>query len=71
MESAAGDLAFILLDYDEPDRVIHRRLQIGFLMSGMHVDAKPDTCILDDEDFVLLVQEDKVCKACVLDERHI
>jgi len=50
-----------LLGYDEPgDRVVHRRLKIGFIMCGTRVDAKLDICVLDGQDFLLLVHEDKV-----------
>ncbi|TEB33833.1 hypothetical protein FA13DRAFT_1789655 [Coprinellus micaceus] len=62
VESAAAHFAshlLGLLDYDEPDRVIHQRLQIRFLVSGVYADAQPDVCVLDDEDFLPLVQENK------------
>lgn len=51
--------AFLLgmLDYDEPDRVVHQRLEIGFMMCGKNVDAKPNMVLMDDEDYILLVQE--------------
>lgn len=52
-----------LLDFDEPNRVIHRRMELSFLMCGERVDAKPDICVLDDDSHVLLVQEYKVCCA--------
>jgi len=48
-----------LLGYDEPDCVVHQQLEIGFTMCSTCVYAKPDICILDGQDF-LLVQEDKV-----------
>ncbi|KAF8965959.1 hypothetical protein BDZ97DRAFT_1729627 [Flammula alnicola] len=48
-----------LLGYDEPDRVIHQRMEIGFIMCGTRVDAKPDICVLDDDGYLLLVQADK------------
>ena len=60
-----GDFAaFILrlLDYDAPDRVIHQRKEISFVMAGQRVNAKPDVCVTTDSDYVLLVQEDKVCE---------
>lgn len=49
-----------MLDYDEPERVIHQRLEIGFFMCGQTVKAKPDVVVMDEEDYILLVQEDKV-----------
>jgi hypothetical protein len=62
-ESAVDDFAAFLLrmlDYDEPERVVHQRLEIGFMMCGQKVDAKPDVVIMDGDDYILLVQEDKV-----------
>src|SRR5882762_4232220 len=62
-ESAVDDFATFLLgmlDYDEPERVVHQHLEIGFLMCGKRVDAKPDVAVMDEEDYILLVQEDKV-----------
>ena len=51
-----------LLDYDEPNRALYQRMEIGFgfIMCSQRVDAKPDICIMDDK-FLLLVQEDNVC----------
>ncbi|KAJ7851442.1 hypothetical protein B0H14DRAFT_3661335 [Mycena olivaceomarginata] len=53
-------LFFSEWDYDEPERVVHQRLEIGFMMCGQKVDAKPDVVIMDGDDYILLVQEDKV-----------
>jgi hypothetical protein len=39
---------------------VHQHLEIGFLMCGKRVDAKPDVVVMDVEDYILLVQEDKV-----------
>jgi hypothetical protein len=51
-----------MLDYDKPGRVVHQHLEIGFLMCGKRVDAKPDVVVvMDEKDYILLVQEDKVC----------
>ncbi|KAL0955382.1 hypothetical protein HGRIS_001630 [Hohenbuehelia grisea] len=61
-ESCVDDFAHFLLsmfDYDEPDRVIHQRKELSFIMHGSVVYAKPDVCVMDDTDFLLLVQEDK------------
>ncbi|OJA10227.1 hypothetical protein AZE42_11608 [Rhizopogon vesiculosus] len=48
-----------MLDYDEPERVVHQHLEIGFLMCGEMVGAKPNLVVMDREDYILLVQEDK------------
>ncbi|KAJ7709498.1 hypothetical protein B0H17DRAFT_1190703 [Mycena rosella] len=48
-----------MLDYDEPERVVHQRLDIGFMMCGRKVDATPNMVIIEDEDYILLVQQDK------------
>ncbi|KAJ7082378.1 hypothetical protein B0H15DRAFT_852732 [Mycena belliarum] len=61
-ESAVDDFAAFLLgmlDYDEPERVVHQRLEIGFVMCGQKVGANPDIVIMDAEDYILLVQQDK------------
>ena len=58
-----------LLGYDEPasdDRVVHRRLEIGFIMCGTRVNSKPDICVMDRQDFLLLVQQDRVSSYCLL-----
>jgi membrane glycosyltransferase len=63
-EEPVDDFATIilrLLHYEDPDRVIHQRKEISFVMSGQRVDAKPDVCVLSDtDDCILLVQEDQV-----------
>ncbi|KAJ7457269.1 hypothetical protein B0H11DRAFT_2199785 [Mycena galericulata] len=60
-ESAVDFVAFLLkiMDYDEPERVVHQRQEIGFLMCGHKVNAKPDVVLMDDENYILLVQEAK------------
>ncbi|KAJ7877296.1 hypothetical protein B0H13DRAFT_1631822 [Mycena leptocephala] len=61
-ENAVDDFSACLLqilDYDEPDHIVHQRLEIGFFMGGQRVHAKPDVVITDDKDYILLVQEDK------------
>lgn len=53
-----------LLDYNDGDRVIHRCKELGFVMCGERVVAKPDVCLLNHPGrgvCLLLVQEDKVC----------
>jgi hypothetical protein len=67
-ESAVNDFAAFLLsllDSDEPDRVVHHRLEIGFIMCGTRVNSKPDICVMDEQDFLLLVQVDKVSSYCL------
>jgi hypothetical protein len=62
-ESRVDDFtAFILriLNYDDEDRVICQRTEISFPMAGQRVDAKTDVCLMDELEFLLLVQEDKV-----------
>jgi len=62
-ESAVDDFpAFILhtLDYDDDDRVIQLRKANSFYMGGEKVDAKADVCAMNDLDYLLLIQENKV-----------
>jgi len=62
-ESHVDDFAaFILriLNYDDQDRVICQRPELSFPMAGQRVDAKSDLCVRDENDYLLLVQEDKV-----------
>ncbi|PPQ86429.1 hypothetical protein CVT25_008087 [Psilocybe cyanescens] len=61
-ESRVDDFAAFLLritNYDELDRVICQRTEISFPMVGQRVDAKFDVCLVNDLEFLLLVQEDK------------
>jgi len=47
-ESLVDDFAAFLLgmfEYDEPDRVIHQRKEVSFVMCGTVVAAKPDVCV--------------------------
>ncbi|KAJ7771647.1 hypothetical protein B0H16DRAFT_190933 [Mycena metata] len=64
LESSVSDFtAFLLrlLNFDEPESVVHQRLEIRFVMCGQVVNAKPDAVIMDEkEDYILLVQEDKM-----------
>jgi hypothetical protein len=65
-ESAVNDFGaylLTLLGYDEPDRVVHKRLEIGFIMSGIQVFAQPAICVEGDK--LLLVQEIKVSPYCL------
>jgi len=62
-ESSVDDFAAFILgmfNYDEPDRVIHNRKELSFIMCGAVVDAKPDVCVMSESEYLLLVQEDKV-----------
>jgi len=61
-ESLVDDFAAFILGmfgYDEPERIIHQRKEISFIMCGMEVDAKPDVCVMSESEYLLLVQEDK------------
>lgn len=61
-ESAVNDFAaFILrtLGYDEPDCLVRLRKEMSFYMAGESVDANADVCVMNDLDYLLLVQEDK------------
>ncbi|KJA26754.1 hypothetical protein HYPSUDRAFT_1104079 [Hypholoma sublateritium FD-334 SS-4] len=49
-----------MLDYDDEDRFIRRGKEIFFYMAGQRVDAKADVCVMNDLDYLLLVQEDKM-----------
>jgi hypothetical protein len=69
-ESAVDDFASFLLGmlgYD-PDRVVHQRLEIGFIMCGQRVHAEPDICVMDQDDYLLLVQEEMVRRSRVRTE---
>ena len=61
--SLIDDFATVLLgtfEYDEPDRVVHQRKEVSFVMCDTVVTAKPDVCVMTESQFFLLVQEDKV-----------
>ncbi|KAK0200328.1 hypothetical protein DFS33DRAFT_1360621 [Desarmillaria ectypa] len=47
--------------HDEPDRVVYQHKDIPFIMCGQSVDAKTGICVMAFTEFLLLVQEDKVC----------
>ncbi len=62
-DSAIADFASLILrmlDYDDEDRFIRLRKEILFYMAGQRVDAKVDVCVMNDLDYLLLVQEDTV-----------
>lgn len=59
----SGFAAFLLsmLDLDEPDRVVHRRQTLTYVMCEANVQAQTDVCIKNLRDgYILLLQEDKV-----------
>ncbi|KAL0945084.1 hypothetical protein HGRIS_014922 [Hohenbuehelia grisea] len=65
-ESSVDDFAVFLLDmfdFDEGNRVIHCRRELGFSMCGKRVNAKTDVCLTQKVNqaaaYILLVQEDK------------
>jgi len=61
-ESAVDDFAVALLracGYIRRGRVVRTRKDINFLVCGENRHAKTDVCILDDNEILLLVQEDK------------
>ncbi|KAF9479487.1 hypothetical protein BDN70DRAFT_834440 [Pholiota conissans] len=64
-ESAVCDFAaFILgmLDYDDEDRYIRTRKEISFDMAGQRVDAKANMCVMNNLDYLLLIQEEDECQ---------
>lgn len=54
--------AFILrmFEYDEPERIIHQRKEISFVMCGTVVNAKPSVCVMSESSYLLLVQEGEI-----------
>ncbi len=61
-ESFVDDFAALILrmfGYDEPERIIHQRKELSFVMCGMVVNAKPDVCVMSESNH-LLVQEGNV-----------
>ncbi|KAJ6465570.1 hypothetical protein DFH09DRAFT_957204, partial [Mycena vulgaris] len=50
--------AFLLrmLDYDEPKGLVHQRMELDLLMCGQQVTVKPDVVVMDERDYILLVQ---------------
>ena len=63
-ESSVNAFAAFLLgmvEYDEPDRVIHQRKEVSFVMCGTVVTAKPSVCVMSPESqYLLLVHEGEV-----------
>lgn len=61
-ESAVDDFAVALLrscGYVRRGRVARTRKDLPFIICGENRHAKTDVCILDDNDILLLIQEDK------------
>jgi hypothetical protein len=47
------------LGYDDGGRIIFIRLALPFLICGVSSFAQTDVCVMDDNEVLLLVQEDK------------
>lgn len=60
--------AFILrmFEYDEPERIIHQRKEISFVMCGTVVNAKPSVCVMSESSYILLVQEGEIIPSSIL-----
>ena len=61
-ESAVDDFAMELLKaagYDSRDRFLRSRKDIPLFICGTWSHAKTDVCLMDDNEIILLVQEDK------------
>ena len=61
-EAAVDNFAAELLrglDYDDANRIIFIRHAIPFLICGENSSAQTDVCIIDDNEILLLLQEDK------------
>ena len=62
-EAAVDDFAghiLRMLDFDGNDRSIVTKKELSFTMCGRRVWAKADIVVLDDTEYSLMVQEDKV-----------
>ncbi|KAJ7584320.1 hypothetical protein C8J56DRAFT_950688 [Mycena floridula] len=61
-EAAVDNFAAELLKslgYDEENRIVFIRHAIPFLICGEYSSAQTDVCVMDDNDILLLLQEDK------------
>ncbi|KAF8240065.1 hypothetical protein L208DRAFT_1352965 [Tricholoma matsutake] len=61
-EAAVDNFAAKLLEklgYDDGDRIIFIRRALPFLICGVSSFAQTDVCVMDDNEVLLLVQEDK------------
>ena len=61
-EAAVNNFATELLrglDYDDGDRIVFIQSAIPLLICGVNSVAQTDICVMDDNDILLLLQEDK------------
>ncbi|CAA7263532.1 unnamed protein product [Cyclocybe aegerita] len=61
-EAAVANFAAELLrglEYDDNDRIVFIRHAIPFLICGETLIAQTDVCVIDDDEILLLLQEDK------------
>ncbi|KAJ3507339.1 hypothetical protein NLJ89_g6355 [Agrocybe chaxingu] len=61
-EAAIGDFAAELLrglEYDDNDRIIFIRHAVPFLICGKTSIAHTDVCVMDDDEILLLLQDNK------------
>ena len=61
-EAAVDNFAAELLrglDYDDDNRIVFIRHAIPFLICGVNSVAQTDVCVMDDNEILLLLQEDK------------
>jgi hypothetical protein len=61
-EAAVDNFAAKLLEklgYDEGDRIIFIRRALPLVICGVHSIAQTDVCVMDDNEVLLLLQEDK------------
>ena len=49
-----------MLNFDDNNRLIATMRQLSFTMCGTHVQAKADIAIMENTQYLLMVQEDKV-----------
>jgi hypothetical protein len=62
LEAAVDNFAAELLralEYDDNDRIVFIRHAIPFLICGETSVAQTDVCVMDDDEILLLLQEDK------------
>ena len=57
-----------LLQFDEPDRVIHQQDKFCLIMSGQQVDVKPNISLYSSENDNIVLVQDKV--SCLLYHSH-
>ena len=59
------------LDYDDENRLVFIRYTIPFLICGENLFAQNDVCIMDDNEILLLLQENKRLTSMVDPEPQI